>query len=70
MTVPRNIYAFTALGGSFPEYLSVNRFGDNPNIWVHVRSPTAPNGNGENAFIELTPERARELGLALIQTTN
>lgn len=70
MSIPRNLFAFTAPGSSFPEYISVNQYDGTPDIRVDVRSPTPPNGNGANAFINLTPKLARELGLALIQATN
>ena len=37
--MPKNIHAFTALGGSYPEYISVNET-DDPNLFtITVRSP-------------------------------
>lgn len=68
----RNIFAFTAPGGSFPEYISVNHQmpGQTPGIIVTVRSAGAPRGNGYAGEVTLDRKQARELGLALIQATN
>jgi hypothetical protein len=70
MPLPKNLFAFTAPGADFPEYISVNRYDGSTDIRLDVRSPRPPNGSGENAYIVLAPEQARTLGLALIQATN
>jgi hypothetical protein len=64
---PRNIFAFTPPGADFPEFISVNR-GLADAISVMVRSPKS--SGGAVGQMNLTPEKARELGLALIQATN
>lgn len=55
----RNIYAFTALPGSYkyyPQYLSINKE-DNGKVSVTVRPPEKPDGAcGNTARMELTEE--------------
>ncbi len=64
----RNIFAHTAPGSSFPEYISVNHpmpgepDGD---IAITVRSAAPPRGNGNTAEIRINRVEAVELGRAL-----
>jgi hypothetical protein len=66
--VQRNLFAHTAPGSSYPEYLSLNEI--DGELVLDVRSQAPPTGNGQTARITLDPERARAFGLALIQATN
>lgn len=72
MTVAKNVYALTAPGAGFPEYISVNQQPYNApgTLTFTVRSAGAPEGSGYSGEITLDRQQARELGLALIQATN
>jgi len=51
-----NIHAYTATGGNYPEYLSVNVNEDNT-VEITVRSPKKADGScGDTATIKLTAE--------------
>lgn len=67
MTKAHNIFAYTAPGADFPEFVSVNS-DTAGKISISVRSPKA--GGGAVAAAPLNRAKARELGLALIQATN
>jgi hypothetical protein len=63
----RNLFAYTAPGPSYPEYLSLNEI--DGELVLDVRSQAPPTGNGQTARITLDPQHAREFGLALMQAT-
>lgn len=64
----RNVYAHTAPGASYPEYISVNET-DDPNLFtIVVRSPAKPDGScGDAAQITLTMAQTEELAGAIIR---
>lgn len=63
-TTMQNIHAFTAPGASYPEFISVNKTGENYS--VSVRSPRKDDGSvGETATITLSGEQFRALSAAI-----
>lgn len=66
--MPKNVYAHTAPGASYPEYISVNET-DDPNLFtVSVRSPAGDDGScGDTAQITLTMQQMEELAGAIIR---
>ena len=66
-SMSRNIHAFTAPGGSYPEYISVNQSGHD-GYSVTVRSPRKDDGSeGSQATITIDSDQARALALAVLQ---
>jgi hypothetical protein len=61
---PENIYACTAPGADFPEYVSLNR--SDAGMTVSVRSPKKADGSpGDTAMATLDREQAKALAHAL-----
>jgi hypothetical protein len=64
MSLPKNLFAWTAPGSDCPAYLSLNVVDGQ----LHLT------GRGEKSqtgsIVALEPKVARELGMALIQATN
>jgi hypothetical protein len=68
-TTVRNIHAFTAPGGSYPEYVSVNQSGHD-DYSITVRSPRKEDGSeGSQASITLDSGQARALATAILRDT-
>ena len=65
----RNVHAYTAMGASYPEYISVNQSGHD-GYSVTVRSPAKADGTeGSTGVITITSEQARKLAAALLSDT-
>lgn len=65
----RNIYAHTAPGASYPEYISVNQSGHD-GYSITVRSKAKADGSeGASGFIVITTEQAREIAAKLLADT-
>lgn len=63
----RNVFAYTAPGASYPEYVSVNQSGHD-GYSITVRSPRKEDGSeGSQAMITLDGDQARALAVALLQ---
>ena len=66
--MPENIYAHTASGTDYPEFISVNETDDPETITVLVRSPRKEDGAcGDTAQIALTMGQADELAGAVLR---
>lgn len=68
-SIARNVFAHTAPGSHYPEFVSVNEHVDGT-ISVIVRSPREGDACGAMAQSTLDRAKARELGLALIRATD
>jgi hypothetical protein len=61
----KNLFAYTAPGSSYPEFISVNRE-PSGGLNIIVRSPSNADGTcGNTAFITLTPQQECDLTEAL-----
>ena len=49
--MPKNIFAYTAPGAGFPEYVSLNEVGDK--VVLTIRSPKSGDEEGKLASLEL-----------------
>jgi hypothetical protein len=61
----RNIFAHTAPGSSYPEFLSVNE--QDGNIEVTVRSPASGDVEGTQATMTLPRDAAKELYRSMLR---
>lgn len=61
--MPKNIFAYTAPGTDFPEFVSVNAT-DDKGVDIILRSPKAIGGG--TAQVALTRDQARDLYVALM----
>jgi hypothetical protein len=68
-----NIFAYTAIGATYPEFISVNTVdgADAPpgkDVSIQVRSSAYPDGMcGQSGAIEISREQAIELARAILE---
>jgi hypothetical protein len=60
-----NIFAYTALGSNYPEYISVNT-DDGQNVMVTVRGPVQNGNCGQTVCVLLSPEQVDKFISALM----
>ncbi len=66
--MPKNVFAYTAPGSDYPEYISVNETNDTNLFTITVRSPRNDDGTeGASATITLTMPQMDELAGAIIR---
>ena len=63
----KNVFAFTAPGTNYPEYISVNETEDPDKFTIDVRSPRKEDGScGDTSRVTLTMQQMDELAGAVI----